>query len=138
MAEFCGLWELVSCDDKFDEYMKTVGVADDKRKLALTALNTGAKVQHDISRSGTSWTIKVITAQGEKVDVYTEGSPVEVNTLDGRKVSVVYALEGSDLVETQTGAGFVSKNVRKVSGDTMTFTFTANGVTCARTYKKIS
>lgn len=139
MAEICGRWDLVSCDDTFDEYMKVVGVDDEKRKLALTGLNAGAKVSNDISRSGNVWTIKIITDLGENVDVYTEGTAVETSTLDGRKVSVVYTLEGNELVETQTiSPGLVSRNVRKVAGDTLTFTFTANGVSCTRTYKKSS
>jgi len=137
MAQFCAMWELVSCDDNFDNYMKVVGVDEQKRQLALTALNTGAKVRQSISRDGNTWTVTVITAQGEKSDVYTEGTAVEGTTLDGRKVSVVYSMEGDDLVETQTGQGFVSKNVRRADGDTMTFTVTSGGVSCVRTYKKV-
>jgi len=137
MAQFCATWELVSCDENFDNYMKAVGVDDAKRQLALTALNTGAKVQQAISRDGGTWTVRIITAQGEKSDVYTEGAPVEGATLDGRKVSVVYSLEGDELVESQTGQGFVSRNARKVTGDSMTFTVTSGGVSCVRTYKKV-
>ena len=33
---------------------------------------------------------------------------------------VVYTVEGESLVETQTGDGFVSRNVRDISGDEMT------------------
>ena len=33
---------------------------------------------------------------------------------------VVYTVEGESLVETQTGDGFVSRNVREISGDEMT------------------
>jgi len=137
MAEFCATWELVSCDDNFDNYMRAVGVDDAKRELALTALNTGAKVQQAISRDGNTWTVKIITAQGEKSDSYTERTPVDGATLDGRKVSVVYSLEGNELVESQTGQGFQSRNVRRVNGDSMTFTVTSGGVSCVRTYKKV-
>jgi len=139
MADFCGEWELVSSDDNFDNYMKVVGVAEEKRQVALTALHNGAKLRQAISRDGDTWTVRIITAQGERSFVYTEGTPVDVTTLDGRTVSVVYSLEGGELVETQTGQGFVSRNVRTVAGDTLTFTMTvaSDGVSCVRTYKKV-
>ncbi|CAL1529529.1 unnamed protein product [Lymnaea stagnalis] len=138
MAQFCGKWELTSSDANFEEYMKVVGVTEDMRKLALSALTTGSKLVQQISRDGTKWTVGVITKEGEKADVFEEGKPTEVSTLDGRKVTAVYTLEGDQLVEIQKGNGFESRNVRKVNGETLTMTLTANNsVTCARTYKKV-
>jgi hypothetical protein len=129
----------VSCDENFDKYMEAVGVSEDKRKLAQTALTAGSKLRQQISRDGTTWTIKVIAAAGEKTDSYPEGTPVQASTLDGRSVSVVYSLEGDELIENQKGADFTSRNARKASGDTMIMTFTAsNGVSSTRTYKKVS
>ncbi|CAL1543806.1 unnamed protein product [Lymnaea stagnalis] len=138
MAQFCGKWELTSSDANFEEYMKVVGVTEDMTKLALAVLTTGSKLVQQISRDGTQWTVRVITKEGEKVDVYEEGKPTDVSTLDGRKVTVVYTLEGDELVEIQKGNGFESRNVRKVKGDSLTMTLTANNsVTCVRTYKKV-
>ncbi|GFR97776.1 memory suppression protein [Elysia marginata] len=63
---------------------------------------------------------QVITVAGEKEDRYPEGQETEALTLDGRRVKVVYTLEGDDLVEVHTGDGFTSRNVRQVTGDQMT------------------
>ena len=65
-----------------------LGVAEEKRQVALTALHNGAKLRQAISRDGHTWTVRIITAQGERSFVYTEGTPVDVTTLDGRTVSV--------------------------------------------------
>ncbi|XP_059158479.1 sodium/calcium exchanger regulatory protein 1-like [Physella acuta] len=139
MAQFCGKWELVGSDDNFFKYMESVGVSEEKRQLAKTALTAGSKLVQSISRDGTKWTVGVVTKEGEKADVYTEGTPTEVFTLDGRKVTAVYSLEGDSLVENQKGDGFESRNVRTVNGDILTMTLTANdGVSCTRTYKKVS
>uniref|UniRef100_A0A0B6ZT97 Cytosolic fatty-acid binding proteins domain-containing protein n=1 Tax=Arion vulgaris TaxID=1028688 RepID=A0A0B6ZT97_9EUPU len=140
MAHLCGQWELVSCDENFDKYMEAVGVSEEKRKLAQTALTAQSKLKQEISlEDGTTWSIKLITAAGQKIDVYPEGKPVASTTLDGRSVSVVYSREGDELIETQKGTGFESINTRKVSGDTMIMKFTANnGISSTRTYKKLS
>ncbi|BFZ16287.1 hypothetical protein BsWGS_19326 [Bradybaena similaris] len=139
MAHLCGQWELVSCDDNFEKYMEAVGVNEEKRKLAQSALSAEAKLKQELSRDGSTWTVKVVTPAGEKVDVYPEGKPVQALTLDGRSVRVVYSLEGEELVEVQKGSSFESRNVRKASGDTMTMTFTANsGVASTRIYKRVS
>ncbi|CAG5135170.1 unnamed protein product [Candidula unifasciata] len=139
MAALCGRWELVSCDENFDKYMEAVGVSEEKRKLARSALSAEAKLKQELSRDGSTWSVKVMTPAGEKTDVYPEGKTVQALTLDGRSVSVVYSLEGDQLVEIQKGSDFESRNVRKVSGDTMTMTFTAhNGVSSTRIYKRVS
>ncbi|RUS84238.1 hypothetical protein EGW08_007990 [Elysia chlorotica] len=139
MAEFCSKWELISTDENFGKYMEAVGVSQEKQGLAKKSLVGDAKVYQEISRDGTTWSVKVITVAGEKLDMYTEGQETETLTLDGRRVKVVYSLEGDKLVESQTGDGFTSRNVRQISGDQMTMTFTANGsVTSIRVYKKVS
>ncbi|XP_013083883.2 sodium/calcium exchanger regulatory protein 1-like isoform X2 [Biomphalaria glabrata] len=138
MAQFCGKWELVSCDENFDKYMEAVGVSPEMRKLAQTALTAGSKLVLNISVDGNKWSIGLLTKEGEKTDVFIEGEPVEVTTLDGRKVKTTYTLEGDSLVELQQGDGFESRNVRTVNGDTMTMILTTKSVTCTRIYKKIS
>lgn len=139
MAAFCCKWELVSTDENFGSYMEAVGVSQEKQALAKKSLVGDAKVYQEISRDDTVWTVRVITVAGEKVDTYPEGQETEALTLDGRKVKVVYTLEGDKLVESQTGDGFTSRNVREVNGDQMTMTFTANGsITSVRVYKRAS
>ncbi|GFO23095.1 fatty acid-binding protein [Plakobranchus ocellatus] len=139
MAVFCAKWELISSDENFEEYMKAVCVTPEKLELAKKNLVGGAKVFQEISKNGTTWTVKVITVAGDKVDTYPEGKETKALTLDGRMVKVVYSLEGEELVEFQTGDGFTSRNVRRVSGDQMTMTFTANGsISSSRVYKRVS
>lgn len=65
-----------------------LGVNEEKRKLAKSALSAEAKLKQELSRDGSTWTVKVVTPAGEKVDVYPEGKPVQALTLDGRSVSV--------------------------------------------------
>lgn len=129
------MWELTSTQDTFDRYLVAVGCNDEQRRVAHAKLQN---TRTDIGRSGKTWNIKVITENGEKNDSYPEGQVVNTKTLDGRDIKVVYTLEGDELVEVQRGDGFVSRNVRKVDTDTLTFTLNCNDVSCTRTYKKIS
>ncbi|KAK3794651.1 hypothetical protein RRG08_003794 [Elysia crispata] len=139
MAAFCNKWELISTDENFGKYMEAVGVSQEKQGLAQKSLVGNAKVYQEISKDGSTWSVKVITMAGEKLDKYPEGQETEALTLDGRKVKVVYTLEGDNLVESQTGDGFTSRNVRQVNGDQMTMTFTANkSITSVRVYKRAS
>ncbi|XP_062587420.1 fatty acid-binding protein, liver-like [Saccostrea cucullata] len=138
MAQFNGKWE-IECSENFGEYMKAIGVSDDKQVEAEKFLGDSSKLTYDITNSGNDWVFKITTPGGERVSKFSLGSEFDTNTLDGRpvKVQCIYpqgklALDiidhkgclklqwiGDTLIEKQTGSGFETTNKRTVSGNTI-------------------
>ncbi|XP_061198289.1 fatty acid-binding protein, liver-like [Saccostrea echinata] len=137
MAQFNGKWE-IECSENFGEYMKAIGVSDDKQAEAQKFLGDDSKLTYDISNSGNDWVFKITTPAGEREVKFSLGSEFDTKTLDGRPVKAVFTMDGDTLIEKQTGSGFETTNKRTVSGNTLTMVMTAgNGVSCTRKYKKI-
>ncbi|XP_063396603.1 sodium/calcium exchanger regulatory protein 1-like isoform X1 [Mytilus trossulus] len=136
MAQFTGTWQIDNSTG-FDDYMKAIGVPDDRRQQAMQTLGDSSKMTYKISNDGNDWTFGVTTSAGSRDIKFTLGTEIDTTTLDGRPLKALYTLEGNNLTEKQTGPDFESVNVRTVDGDTMTMVMTGNGVSCTRKYKKI-
>lgn len=136
MAEFCGTWQIDNSTG-FDDYMKAIGVPDDKRAVAIKTLGDDSKMTYTISNNGADWTFGVTTSAGAREIKFTLGTEIDTTTLDGRPLKALFTMDGNQLVEKQKGPDFESVNVRTVDGDTMTMVMTGNGVSCTRKYKKM-
>ena len=136
MAQFTGTWQ-INGSTGFDDYMKAIGVPDDKRQQAMQMLGDSSKMTYTISNNGNDWTFGVSTAAGSRDINFTLGTEIDTTTLDGRPLKALFTLENDQLVEKQKGSDFESVNVRTVDGDTMTMVMTGNGVSCTRKYKKL-
>lgn len=136
MASVIGKWKIESCEN-FEEYMKAIGVADDKRADAHKLLSTGSNMTQEFTADGDNWTMSTNTAAGERSFSFTIGKELDSMTLDGRKIKVVFTIDGDSLVEKQTGDGFECTHVRKGEGDTLTMTLTGGGQTCIRKFSRV-
>ncbi|XP_074542326.1 fatty acid-binding protein, heart [Halichoeres trimaculatus] len=131
MAEaFVGKWNLKT-SEKFDEYMKELGVGYATRKIGgLTKPTT------------------IITVDGETVTVRTEsavrnteinfklGEEFDETTADDRKVKSVVTLEDGKLVHVQKWDGKETSLVREVNGNNLTLTLTMGDIVSTRHYEK--
>ncbi|KAH3887577.1 sodium/calcium exchanger regulatory protein 1-like [Dreissena polymorpha] len=135
MASAIGKWK-IEHSVNFEEYMKAIGVSDEKRLDAHKFLSDGSNMTQEISDNGGSWSIKTTTAAGEKTITFKLGEELDTMTLDGRNIKVLFSADGDKLVENQTGNGFQCKHVRHGDGNTLTMILTGGGQTCIRTYVK--
>ncbi|KAH3887575.1 fatty acid-binding protein, heart-like [Dreissena polymorpha] len=135
MASAIGKWKIFQSEN-FDEYMKAIGVADEKRAEAHKFLSDGSNMTQEISDNAGTWSIKTTTVAGEKTLTFKLGEGLDTMTLDGRKIKVVFSVDGDKLVETQTGDGFQCTHVRHGDVNTLTITLTGGGQTCTRKYIK--
>lgn len=136
MASVIGKWKIEK-SEHFDEYMKAIGVSDEKRAEAHQFLSDGSGMTQEFRADGDNWTQITTTAAGERDFHFTIGQEADSLTLDGRKVKVVFTIDGDSLVEKQTGGGFECTHVRKGDGNTLNMTLTGGGQTCVRTFTKV-
>ncbi|XP_060556999.1 sodium/calcium exchanger regulatory protein 1-like [Ruditapes philippinarum] len=136
MASVAGKWKIDSSDN-FEEYMKAIGVPDDKREIALKFLSAGSGMTQEFKVDGDNWTLTTVTAAGEKSFSFTIGKEENSMTLDGRNMKVTFTIDGDSLVEKQKGDTFECTHVRKSDGNTLTMTLTGGGQTCVRKFVKV-
>jgi hypothetical protein len=127
--QFVGKWDLVS-SDKFDEYMKAVGVGAVWAKVGSTA-----KPKVTITVDGNKWTLKSETLVKSSCIEFQLGVEFDETTTDDRKMKSTMTLEGNKLIQDQKG-DIPSVITREVNGDTMTVLCKAKDVVATRVYKK--
>jgi len=128
--EFAGKFKLTS-SDKFEEYMKAMGVGLVTRKMA----NSATPVQ-DITINGDEYTIKTATSFKTTEIKFKLGQEFDETTADGRNVKTVITKDGNKLIQTQKGDKD-SVLVREFNGNEMVMTLTADNVVCTRKYAKV-
>lgn len=136
MASVIGKWKIESSEN-FEEYMKAIGVPDDKRADAHKLLSVGSNMTQEFKADGDNWTLITCTAAGERSFSFTIGKELDSMTLDGRKMKVVFTIDGDTLIEKQTGDCFECTHIRKGDGNTLTMTLTGGGQSCTRTFSKV-
>lgn len=136
MASVIGKWKIESCEN-FEEYMKAIGVSDEKRVEAHKFLSTGSNMTQEFKADGDNWTISTSTAAGERSLSFTIGMEQDSTTLDDRPIKVKFTIDGNSLVEKQTGNGFECTHVRNGEGDALTMILTGGGQTCIRKFSRI-
>merc|ERR1719268_230240 len=131
MAEaFAGTWNLKE-SEKFDEYMKELGVGFATRKVGnLTKPTTIIAVDGDKVTLKTQSTIKNTELN------FKLGEEFDETTADDRKVKSLVTIDNGKMVHIQKWDGKETSLVREVSGSALTLTLTLGDVVCTRRYEK--
>jgi len=131
MAEtFVGTWNLKS-SDKFDEYMKELGVGFATRKVGGMTKPTTI-----ISMDGDTVTVKTVSSIKTTEINFKLGEEFDETTADDRKVKSIVTVEDGKLVHIQRWDGKETSLVREVSGNSLVLTLTLGNVVCTRNYEK--
>merc|ERR1712035_308181 len=131
MAEtFVGKWDLKS-SDKFDEYMKELGVGFATRKIGNMTKPTTI-----ISADGNKVTVQTKSSVKNTELTFTLGEEFDETTADDRKVKSLVTIEDGKLVHIQKWDGKETSLVREVNGNALTLTLTIGDIVCTRQYEK--
>ncbi|XP_048826691.1 fatty acid-binding protein, intestinal-like [Brienomyrus brachyistius] len=128
---FNGSWKMERSEN-FDKMMTQMGVKDMTKKLADIENLTVT-----VEQTGDNFRIK---ESSQKKDYsFTLGVPFEYELADGTVTKGTWVLEGNVLTGTFTrkdnGKPYLAK--KEVTGDKIVQTYTYDGVTAKRIYKKI-
>ncbi|KAM9838327.1 fatty acid-binding protein, heart [Aulostomus maculatus] len=131
MAEaFVGTWNLKE-SEKFDEYMKELGVGFATRKVGnMTKPTTIIAVDGDKVTVKTQSTIKNTEIS------FKLGEEFDETTADDRKVKSTVTVQDGKMVHVQKWDGKETSLVREVNGNALTLTLTLGDVVCTRRYEK--
>lgn len=94
---------------------------------ALKDMARNSKPKVDISKDGSTWTIK--TTVGEKVNEtkYPENQEIETTNIMGQTTKATLSVDGSALVEVQKFGDVEMQTRRALEGDMYVVTMTAKG-----------
>jgi len=126
-----GTYEMVSSEN-YDQYLKAVGVGIIQRNLA----NTAKPILTWIDGGNGKWTQKTSTLVKSFEITFTLGEEFEEKTADDRVCKSVITLEGSKLIHKQQIGDLEAQTVREFNGNEMTTTFSSQGVTSVKKFKK--
>ncbi|XP_019946456.1 fatty acid-binding protein, heart [Paralichthys olivaceus] len=131
MAEaFVGTWNLKE-SEKFDDYMKELGVGYATRKLGgLTKPTT------IISVDGDTVTLKTQSSVKNTELIFKLDEEFDETTADDRKVKSIVKIDNGKMVHVQKWDGKETSLVREVNGNALTLTLTIGEVVCTRHYVK--
>jgi len=131
MESFFGKKYKLSTSEKFDEYMKAVGVGMLTRKVGATVSPVV-----EINKDGDKY---VLTSNSTFKNVKTEFTPgVEIDdtTPDGRKVKSTFTIDGNTISEKQVSPdGKVSTIDRTWTDDEIKMILKVDDIVCTRVYK---
>ncbi|KAK3927115.1 Fatty acid-binding protein, muscle [Frankliniella fusca] len=130
LAAFADKKYKLASSDKFDDYMKALGVSFVTRQVG----NNVSPVVH-LTVDGDKYTLTSTSTFKTSTISFKLGEPFEQETPDGRKVKATIVLEGDNtLVETQEGAK-TTKIVREFSANEIKMVLTVDNIVCTRIYK---
>lgn len=127
---FLGKWKATK-SEKFDEYMKAVGVG-----MVLRKIGTAANSAEEWIQEG-DYIIVKITSTFKNTDLkFKLGEEFDETTLDGRKVKSTFQLEGDKLVQHQRDkdGNVISCLTREIQGDELILKMECKGVVCERVH----
>ncbi|XP_023140905.1 fatty acid-binding protein, heart [Amphiprion ocellaris] len=127
---FVGTWNLKS-SEKFDEYMKELGVGFATRKIGGVTKPTTI-----ISVDGDTVTVKTQSTIKNTEISFKLGEEFDETTADDRKVKSIVTVDSGKLVHIQRWDGKETSLVREVSGNSLTLTLTLGDVVCTRHYER--
>ncbi|XP_068602908.1 fatty acid-binding protein, heart [Brachionichthys hirsutus] len=125
---FVGTWDLKT-SDKFDDYMKKLGVG-----MATRAAGCVTKPTTIISVEGDVVTVRTESSIKNTMISFKLGEEFDEVTADGRNVKSTVLLVDGKLVHTQKWKEQQTSLVREVDGDKLTLTLSIEDVTCKRYY----
>ncbi|BES92125.1 unnamed protein product [Nesidiocoris tenuis] len=133
ISQFAGIKYKLDKSEKFDEYMKALGVGLLTRKVG----NSVSPVVELVVNDDGSYTIKSSSTFKNTAVNFKLGDEFSQETPDGRKVNTVITLEGDNkLVEVQKGDK-ETKIVREFTKDSVNMTLTVDDIVCTRSYKVV-
>ncbi|XP_007432588.1 fatty acid-binding protein, adipocyte [Python bivittatus] len=127
---FLGTWKLIS-SEKFDDYMKELGVGFATRKLAVVA-----KPNVIISINGSVITIRTESNFKNTEFSFTMGEEFDEITADDRKVKSVVTLDNGSLNQVQKWDGKETIIKRKIEDGKMIVECVMNNIISTRVYEK--
>ncbi|KAG7244974.1 hypothetical protein INR49_023540 [Caranx melampygus] len=127
---FVGTWNLKE-SEKFDDYMKELGVGFATRKVGNLTKPTTI-----ISLDGDQVTVKTQSTIKNTELTFKLGEEFDEVTADDRKVKSIVKIEDGKMVHIQKWDGKETSLVREVNGNALTLTLTLGQVVCTRRYEK--
>ncbi|XP_003219598.1 fatty acid-binding protein, adipocyte [Anolis carolinensis] len=131
MEQFLGTWKLVA-SEKFDDYMKEIGVGFATRKIAGVA-----KPNVIISCNGDVITIRTESSFKNTELSFKLGEEFDETTADDRKVKSLVTLDNGVLVHLQKWDVKETTLKRKIEDGKLVLECTANGIVSTRVYEKV-
>ncbi|CAM2106790.1 myelin P2 protein-like [Caretta caretta] len=127
---FVGTWKLVS-SEKFDDYMKELGVGFARKLGGLARPNVIIRMKGDVITIRTESTFKNTEISFKLGQVFDE------TTADDRKTKSVVTLEKGSLVQVQKWNGKETTIRRKLVDGKMVVECDMKGVVCTRIYERV-
>ncbi|XP_027674667.1 fatty acid-binding protein, adipocyte-like [Chelonia mydas] len=127
---FVGIWKFVS-SEKFEDYMKELGVG-----LATRKLGSLAKPTVTISTDGDVITIKTKSTFKNTEVSFKLGEEFDETTADDRKTKSIVTLEEGSITQVQKWDGKETTIKRKLVDGKMIVEYTMNNITCTRVYER--
>ena len=130
LSDFLGLEYKLEKSEKFDEFLKALGVGMVMRKMA----NSASPVVK-LTESGGEYTLSSASLMKTTITKFRLGEQFDEETADGRKVKSTITLEGDNRLVHVMDADKVSKVVRDFAKDQVVMTLTVDDIVCTRIYK---
>ena len=128
---------LMESSEKFDDFMKALGVGMIKRKLANSVVPVN---EIEISDDGL-YTIRTVTTVRTTEISFRLNEPFTEDTIDGRKTQTTPTRVGNFLKLEQKGDKTRGEKdsvmTRDLDGDTITMELIVDNIVCRRIYKRI-
>ena len=128
---------LMESSEKFDDFMKALGVGMIKRKLANSVVPTN---EIEISDDGL-YTIRTVTTVRTTEISFRLNETFTEDTIDGRKTQTTPTRDGNFLKLDQKGDKSRGEKdsvmTRDLVGDTITMELIVDNIVCTRIYKRI-
>jgi len=121
----------LASSEKFDEYMKAIGVG-----LVVRKMGNAASPVVELTKNGDEYTLTSQSTFKNTTTVFKLGEEFEEETPDGRKVKAVVTQEGNKLIHVQKGEKETTI-IREFSEDELKMTLTVEDIVCTRIYKAI-
>ncbi|XP_063341793.1 fatty acid binding protein 4b [Pelmatolapia mariae] len=133
VEQFVGTWTLVN-SDKFDEYMKAVGVNYTTRQMGILA-----KPNVVISMGDDGFiTLKSVTTFKTTEFKFKLNEECDEDTPDGRATKTTMTIEDGKLVQKQAWDGKTTRIEREIEDGKLIAKCYMDDVVAVRTYKKVA
>ncbi|XP_014287666.1 fatty acid-binding protein, muscle-like [Halyomorpha halys] len=133
LSDFCGIKYKLDKSERFDEFMKCLGVSMLTRKMG----NAVSPVVEMTENDG-EYTISSSSTFKNSIIKFKLGQEFDEDTPDGRKVKSIITQDGDNkLIQIQKGDK-ESKIIREFAKDQILMTLSVDDVVCIRTYKALS
>jgi len=121
----------LASSEKFDEYMKAIGVG-----LVVRKMGNAVSPVVELTQNGDEFTLTSQSTFKNTSITFKLGEEFEEETPDGRKVQSVITQDGNKLIQIQKGDKETTI-VREFSEDEVKMTLTVDDIVCTRIYKAI-